>query len=63
LSIVQLKVMAPVRGTRPKVGRKPVTPHLVEGPEIEPPVSDPMENATQPEDVADPGPADDPLDP
>src|ERR1035441_7951644 len=63
LSIVQLKVMAPVRGTKPKVGRKPVTPQRVEGPEMEPPVSDPIEKATEPADVADAGPADEPLDP
>src|ERR1035441_5425519 len=63
LSIVQLRVMAPVRGTKPNVGRKPVTPHFVEGLEMEPPVSDPIEKATHPAEVADAGPADDPLDP
>src|ERR1700744_5957256 len=63
LSMVQLNAMAPVRGTKPKVGRRPVTPQRVEGEEIDPRVSDPMENATQPAEVADAGPADDPLEP
>ena len=31
LSIVQLSAMAPVRGTKPKVGRRPVAPQRVEG--------------------------------
>ena len=35
--------MAPVRGTKPKVGRRPVTPQRVEGEEMEPSVSEPME--------------------
>ena len=55
--------MAPVRGTNPNVGRKPVIPQRVEGEEIEPSVSDPMAKATQPAAVADADPADDPLDP
>src|SRR3984885_2136094 len=63
LSIVQLSAIAPVRGTKPKVERRPVTPQRVDGEEMEPSVSDPMEKATQPADVADAGPADDPLDP
>src|ERR1700719_4307640 len=57
------KAIAPVRGTRPKLGRKPVQPQRVEGEEIDPSVSDPMLNATHPAAVADAGPADDPLDP
>src|ERR1700761_8687501 len=63
LSMVQLRAMAPVRGTKPKVGRRPVTPQRVEGEEMEPSVSDPMEKATQPAEVAEAGPADDPLEP
>src|SRR6185437_2299496 len=53
----------PVRGTRPKVGRKPVTPQVRAGDGIEPLVSEPMLNPTQPAEVADAGPADEPLDP
>src|SRR6185295_1881744 len=56
-------VAAPKRLTRPKVGRRPVTPHVTEGPRIDPPVSDPIANATPPAAVALAGPADDPLDP
>src|SRR5581483_493424 len=55
--------MAPVRGTRPNVGRSPVQPHRVDGEEIEPSVSEPMLNATQPAAVAEAGPADEPLEP
>src|SRR5690348_15887377 len=61
--MVEESAMAPVRGTKPNVGRKPVVPHRVEGEEIEPRGSDPMANATQPEAVADADPADEPLDP
>ena len=63
LSIVQLSAIAPYRLTRPKVGRSPVTPFLVDGEMIEPRVSVPIANATSPAAVADPGPADDPLAP
>ena len=55
--------MAPVRGTKPNVGRSPVHPQRAEGDEIEPSVSDPMLNATHPAAVAEAGPAEDPLDP
>jgi hypothetical protein len=55
--------IAPVRGTSPNVGRKAVQPQRDEGAAIEPSVSEPMLNATQPAAVADAGPADDPLDP
>src|SRR5258706_1947135 len=61
--MLQESAMAPLRGTKPKVGRKPVQPQRVEGEEIEPSVSDPMLNATQPAAVAEAGPADDPLEP
>src|SRR5678816_1125732 len=48
---------------RPKVGRSPVSPQRAEGLRIDPLVSVPMPNATQPAAVADDGPADDPLEP
>src|SRR3954464_7829786 len=63
LSIVYASAIAPERGTRPKVGRRPERPHTVEGDVMEPFVSVPMPNATQPAAVAEPGPADDPLEP
>src|SRR4051812_32918825 len=63
LSMLQHKAIAPVRGTRPNVGRRPVVPQRVLGEEIEPSVSVPIANATQPAAVADADPADDPLDP
>src|SRR6476659_3117564 len=63
LSIVQERAIAPVRGTRPNVGRSPVVPQRVDGDEIEPSVSLPIANPTRPAAVADAGPADDPLEP
>jgi len=57
LSIDQTSAIAPVRGTRPNVGRRPVTPFVDDGDEIEPSVSVPMANPTQPAAVAEPGPA------
>src|SRR2546423_10877120 len=63
LSIVQLKPIAPYRLTRRYVGRNPVTPQRDEGETIEPSVSVPIEKPTSPADVADAGPADDPLEP
>src|SRR5206468_2706475 len=63
LSMLQERAIAPVRGTKPNVGRKPVQPQRVEGDEIEPSVSEPMLNATQPAAVADAGPAEEPLEP
>src|SRR6185437_9488820 len=53
----------PYRLTRPKVGRSALRPHSLDGETIDPDVSVPMPNATQPAAVADEGPADDPLDP
>ena len=55
--------MAPVRGTRPKVGRRPVTPLRVDGDEMEPSVSVPIAKPTRPAAVAEAGPADEPLEP
>src|ERR1700690_1868028 len=63
LSIVQLRAMAPVRGTRPKLGLSPESPHRVEGELMEPSVSDPIANPTQPAATALAEPADDPLEP
>src|SRR5687767_11298409 len=63
LSMVHDSAIAPVLGTRPYVGRRPVTPQRVDGDEIEPSVSLPIENATSPAAVAAAGPADEPLDP
>src|SRR6185437_3916080 len=63
LSIVHESAIAPVRGTRPNVGRSPVVPQRVDGEEIEPSVSEPIANATHPAAVADAGPADEPLEP
>ena len=60
LSSDQHSVIAPLRGTRPKVGRRPVTPHRIAGLTMLPPVSLPMENATSAAAVAAPGPALDP---
>src|SRR6185503_13573041 len=63
LSMLQASAIAPVRGTRPKEGLSPVTPQRVDGEEIEPRVSVPIENPTSPAAVALAGPADEPLDP
>src|SRR5487761_1487917 len=63
LSIVQESAIAPVRGTNPKLGRNPVVPQRVEGEEMDPSVSEPIENATHPADVAEAGPAEEPLEP
>src|SRR5574341_89586 len=63
LSIDQLKAIAPARLTRPYVGRKPVTPQRVDGETMEPHVSVPMLNATNPAEVAEAGPAEEPLEP
>src|SRR5579859_2995892 len=63
LSMLHDNAIAPLRGTRPNVGRSPVHPQRVDGDEIDPSVSDPMLNATHPAAVAEAGPADDPLEP
>src|SRR6516162_10417806 len=57
LSSDQHNVIAPVRGTRPYVGRSPVTPHRMLGLTMLPPVSLPIANPTSPAAVAAPGPA------
>src|SRR5260370_1755843 len=61
--MLQESAIAPVRGTSPKEGLRPVHPHRVDGEEIEPSVSEPMLKATHPAAVAEAGPADEPLDP
>src|SRR5271166_6389669 len=63
LSMVQLNAIAPWRLTRPYVGRRPTMPQFELGETMEPSVSVPSENPTRPDEVAEPGPADDPLDP
>ena len=60
LSSDQHSVMAPVRATRPKVGRRPVTPQRMLGLTMEPPVSDPIAKPTKPAATAAPGPAEEP---
>src|SRR5579863_2452975 len=60
LSSDQQSVIAPVRGTRPNVGRSPVTPQRIDGATMLPPVSLPIANPTSPAAVAAPGPALDP---
>ena len=55
--------MAPVRGIRPNVGRRPVVPQRVDGDEMEPSVSEPMAKATHPAATEDAEPADEPDDP
>ena len=60
LSSDQHSAMAPLRGTRPNVGRNPVTPHRMLGATMLPPVSLPMANPTNAAATAAPGPALDP---
>jgi len=50
-------------GNEAESGTQAVTPQRVDGEEMEPRVSEPMENATHPADVADAGPAEEPLEP
>src|SRR5215469_10453324 len=63
LSRDQHKVIAPVRGTRPYVGRSPVIPQRMLGLTMLPPVSLPMAKPTRPAAVAAPGPALEPEEP
>ena len=62
LSIVLLSAMAPWRLTRPKVGRRPVTPQNAAGYWIDPQVSEPIANGTSPAATAAPDPLDEPPD-
>ena len=61
--MLQLRAMAPLRLTRPKLGRKPDAPQRAEGETIDPRVSVPMAKPTSPAVAAAAGPADEPLDP
>ncbi len=61
--MLQLSAMAPVRLTRPYVGRSPVTPQREAGETIEPQVSLPIANGTRPAETALAEPADEPLEP
>src|SRR5688500_3635221 len=63
LSIDQESAIAPVRGTRPKVGRSPVAPVRVAGELIEPSVSLPIATPTAPATAALAEPAAEPLEP
>src|SRR4051812_28174424 len=63
LSMLQLKAIAPYLLTLPNDGRKPVSPHSVDGDTIEPNVSDPIAKGKQPALTLDAGPADEPLEP
>src|SRR5882757_9855426 len=57
LSRDQHSVIAPVRATRPKVGRNPLTPQRMLGATMLPPVSLPTAKPTNAAAVAAPGPA------
>jgi hypothetical protein len=52
--------MAPVRGTRPYVGRSPETPQNAEGQTIEPHVSEAIAKPTRPAAVAEADPDEEP---
>ena len=60
LSSVQQRAIAPWRETRPYVGRSPVTPQNAAGVRIEPEVSLPIANGTNPAPTAAPGPLEEP---
>src|SRR2546421_9050806 len=62
LSSVHERAIAPLRETRPYVGRRPVTPQYADGVPIEPDVSEPIANGTRPAPTAEPEPLDDPPD-
>ncbi len=61
LSSDQHRAMAPAPHTRPKVGRRPVTPQRIDGETIEPQVSEPMAKGSSPAATAEAGPAEEPL--
>src|SRR5580692_7389811 len=63
LSELQQRAIQPVLATLPKVGRKPVAPHRIDGSTMEPKVSVPIANATRPAAVAAADPAEDPPEP
>jgi hypothetical protein len=61
--MVQASTIPPYRLTLPNVGRSAESPQRIDGDTIDPWVSVPIPNPTQPAAVADAGPADDPLEP
>ena len=63
LSSDQHSAIAPVRATRPKLGRRPTVPQRAEGATIEPIVSVPIANEHRPSATAAALPADEPDDP
>ncbi len=63
LSMLQESTIPPARLTRPNVGRSALSPLRREGETIEPCVSVPIEKATVAAAVAEPGPAEEPLEP
>ena len=63
LSIVHARAIAPWRLTRPKVGRRPVVPHLVQGETTLPRVSVPIAKPKSPAAVPAAEPAEEPLEP
>src|SRR2546428_12446695 len=62
LSSVHESAIAPLRETRPYVGRRPGTPPYADGGPIEPDVSEPIAKGTRPAPTAEPEPLDDPPD-
>src|SRR2546423_504114 len=62
LSSVHESAIAPLRETRPYVGRRPVTPQYADGVPIEPDVSEPIAKGTRPAPTAEPDPLEDPPD-
>src|SRR5262249_6887549 len=61
--MLQPSAIAPARLTRPKVGRRPVTPQRAAGDTIDPQVSEPIVKPPSPAAVAAPGPAIEPPEP
>src|SRR6266699_2324856 len=57
-----VRAIAPLRETRPYVGRRPVTPQYADGVPIEPDVSEPIAKGTRPAPTAEPDPLEDPPD-
>src|ERR1700693_5449981 len=63
LSMLQQSAIAPLRLTRPNVGRSPLVPQRVHGETMLPSVSVPIAKPTKPAAVAEAEPAEEPLDP
>src|SRR5205814_5950795 len=55
LSSVHERAIAPLRETRPYVGRRPVTPQYADGVPMEPDVSEPIAKGTRPAPTAEIG--------